>query len=200
MELVTFGHCVTVFAFRYVCLYLCLVACPWWTLPHPYLSVSLTATTPQHQCGACTCMQAARRVKGRGNRRYRPEDGGMTGDPLPPPLPEGGGDRRERDEHRSKHKHHRHHRRHRDQQPDDMDRIPRPTSPARCAACLQVPWGLQGCHGEPSMGGGVRGDVPVHATDTCRTSTTTSKLESPGGGEGPCTSYTPVGMTWHEQL
>ena len=143
-------------------------------LTHICLCLS-PATTPQHQCAASMHMQAARRVKGRGNRRYRPEDGGMTGDPLPPPLPEGGGDRRERDEHRSKHKHHRHHRRHRDQQPDDMDRIPRPTSPARCAACLQAPWGLQSCHGE--QGGnrwGVRGNVPVHATDTCRTSTTTS--------------------------
>ena len=48
-------------------------------------------------------------MKGRGNRRYRPEDGR----PAEAEATMGtinGTDRQDRDEHRSKHKHHRHHR------------------------------------------------------------------------------------------
>ena len=62
-------------------------------------------------------LQAARKVKGRGNRRYRPEDGG-PGEGAPGSAPLDGTDRRQGEEHRSKHKTHRHHHRHR---PRDRD-------------------------------------------------------------------------------
>ena len=74
-------------------------------------------------------------MKGRGNRRYRPEDGG----PAEAQATMGtinGTDRQERDEHRSKHKHHRHHR----HRPRDRDgNVIEPTghmSPDRCDMSL----------------------------------------------------------------
>ncbi|DBA80807.1 TPA: U2 small nuclear RNA auxiliary factor 2, variant 2 [Trebouxia sp. C0004] len=53
--------------------------------------------------------EASKKVKGRGNRRYRPEDGGLA-EAEAAMGTINGMDRQERDEHRSKHKHHRHHR------------------------------------------------------------------------------------------
>ena len=90
-------------------------------------SAGCTAASHWQVCGLC--LQAARKVKGRGNRRYRPEDA-LARYPIADPSSLDRGDRRQRDEHRSKHKHHRH-RRHRDRDVDDVERAPGQISPDR---------------------------------------------------------------------
>ena len=83
-------------------------------------------------------------MKGRGNRRYRPEDGGLA-EAEAAMGTINGMDRQERDEHRSKHKQHRHHR----HRPRDRDgNVIQPSgsghmSPDRCDMfldyCLSSP-------------------------------------------------------------
>ena len=83
-------------------------------------------------------LQASKKVKGRGNRRYRPEDGG----PAEAEAAMGtiNGMDRQHDEHRSKHKHHRQHR----HRPRDRDgNVIEPggsghMSPDRCATSLAL--------------------------------------------------------------
>lgn len=95
----------------------------------------LLPLSSQGRCGHC-CLQASRKVKGRGHRRYRADDDALNG-----PGPDASMDRQEGGEPRPRHRHRHHRHRHRDQQRDDgspADPYGRGPSPQRCAASATI--------------------------------------------------------------